>query len=103
MSDSTSDLQIKRWELNTVIVELVLLAGITSGVAVGFLSRVPALTRVPAYVVNAIGFALLGILLIPAQSILVRVYRKHQISPVSSAAWCVISAAVYVAISRLMQ
>ena len=103
MSDRLPDLQIKRWELNAVIVELVLLAGITSGVAVGFSSHVQSLAHVPLYVLNGVGFAFLGILLIPAQSILVRVHRQHQISPVSSMAWCVISAALYVVISRLMQ
>jgi hypothetical protein len=104
MSDPTPDPQIKRWELNTVIVELVVLAGITSGVAVGFLSHVQSLARVPVYVLNAIGFALLGILLIPAQSILFRVYRQQRrTSPITSVVWCVVAAGVYAVIARLMQ
>lgn len=102
MNDLKPEVQIKRWELDAVVIELIVLSGVVTGVAVGAMSRLSALAHVPLYILNAAGFAFLGMLLIPAQSILIRVHRQHQISPRNSMVWCVIGAVVYVVIARLM-
>lgn len=103
MEEIKSEFQIKRWELDAVVIELVLLSGVVTGGAVGFVARLPSLKHVPFYALNGMGLGFVGLLLIPAQSILVRVHRRHQISPIRSALWCVIGATVYVVVARLMQ
>ena len=100
--NSNLDLQIKRWELDAIVIELVVLSGVAMGVAVGFLSRLSTL-GLPLYILNGIGFAGLGMLLIPVQSILIRVHRQHQISVRGSVAWCVVGAVVFIGVSRMMQ
>jgi hypothetical protein len=102
MSDIKPEVLIKRWELDAIVIELIVLGGVATGVAIGTLSRFTALAHIPSYVLNGAGFAFLGVLLIPAQSVLVRVHRQHQISVLSSVVWCVIGAAVYIVTVRLM-
>jgi drug/metabolite transporter (DMT)-like permease len=103
MDDHKPELLIKRWELDAVVIEIIVLSGVATGVAVGFLSHLQSLKSVPFYVLNGAGFGFLGLLLIPAQSILVRVHRQHQISPIRSAVWCVVCAFLYVVVVRLLQ
>jgi hypothetical protein len=45
--DTTQEiLQIKRWELNAIVIELVVLSGVAIGAGVGFLGRLPAFAHV---------------------------------------------------------
>jgi hypothetical protein len=101
--DSAPEIQIKRWELNALVIELIVLSGVAMGVAVGFLGRLSMFAHVPREVLFAVGFGFLGVLQIPGLSLLVRAHRKHQISPRSSLAWCAVSVIVYIAVSRLLQ
>lgn len=103
MDNIKPDLPIKRWELDAFVIEVVILSGVAIGSAVGFLARLPALRHVPFYILNGMGFGLMGLLLIPAQSVLIRVHRREQISPRNSVIWCAVGVAVYVVIARLMQ
>ncbi|MGH9422779.1 MAG: hypothetical protein ACRD3J_22590 [Thermoanaerobaculia bacterium] len=103
MDDVKPDVEIKRWELDAFVIEVIILSGVAIGGAVGFLARLPALRYVPFYILNGMGFGLMGLLLIPAQSILIRVYRKEQISPGNSVIWSVVGVVVYVVIARLLQ
>ncbi len=101
--DSTPEIQIKRWELNAIVIEIIVLSGIAMGVAVGFLGRLSMFASVPRDVLFALGFGFLGLLQIPGLSLLVRAHRQHQISTRSSAVWSFLSVFIYIAISRLLQ
>jgi hypothetical protein len=101
--DSFTDVPVKRWELNAIVIEIVVLSGVTMGLAVGFLGRVPMFARLPRYVLNGIGFGFLGLLLIPGLSLLSRQRQQQQISLRSGIARCVAGAFVYMAISLLLQ
>ncbi|MDP9361887.1 MAG: hypothetical protein M3P29_10585, partial [Acidobacteriota bacterium] len=96
-------MQIKRWELNAIVIELVVLSGVAMGLAVGLLSRLSVFARVPFYVLMGVGCGFLGILQIPVLSLLGRITYQHQISPRSRIAWCVLSVFIYIAMSRLME
>jgi hypothetical protein len=101
--DTTQDiLQIKRWELNAIVIELVVLSGVAIGVGVGFLGRLPAFAHVPFEVLFGIGFAVLGILQIPGLSLLGRLHYQHQVSVRRSIEMCLVSAVVYIAVARLL-
>jgi Co/Zn/Cd efflux system component len=101
--DAAPEMQIKRWELNAIVIELIVLGGIAMGVAVGCLERFSMPARVPRDVLFGVGFAFLGLLQIPALSLLVRARRQHQVSTGSSVAWSFLSVFIYVAVSRLLQ
>lgn len=101
--DSAPEIQIKRWELNAIVIELIVLSGIAMGGVVGFLGRFSMFAHVPRDVLFALGFGFMGLLQVPALSLLVRAHRQHQISTRSSVAWCFLSVFVYIAISRLLQ
>ncbi|MEA2237582.1 MAG: hypothetical protein QOC81_2306 [Thermoanaerobaculia bacterium] len=103
MTFESEPLHIKRWELNAIVIELLLLGGVATGLAVGLIARLPMLSRIPFYVVSAIGFGFLGILLIPVQGLLVRGQRVRKQSLSSTIGWSVLSVFVYIAIARLMQ
>jgi hypothetical protein len=97
------ELQIKRWELNAIVVEFVVLGGIVMGLTIGLLGRLSMFGRIPRDVVFALGLAVLGLLQIPGLSLLSRAHRQHQVSTLSSVAWCFLSVFIYIAISRLLQ
>jgi hypothetical protein len=100
--DSAPELQIKRWELNATVIELIVLSGVAMGVTVGFLQRFPMFARVPRELLFGLGFGLLGLLQIPGVSLLTRAHRQRQISTRSSIAWCFLGVFIYIAISRLL-
>ena len=101
--DSAPEIQIKRWELNAIVIEFVVLGGVAMGLAVGFLPRFSIVARVPRDVLFALGFGFLGLLQIPGLSLISRANRQHQISMRSSVAWCFLSVFIYIAVSRLLQ
>jgi hypothetical protein len=98
--EATSELietvEIRRWELNVLLVEFMLLGGLAMASVVTFLMRVGHVSETAAF---GVGSFFLGASYIPVESILWRRSHAGQFSVVRSLLWIgtgsVVGAAVY--------
>ncbi len=103
MEQSSRILQIERLEIKAVVIEFMIFTGAAMALAAGFVSHLSIFLWIPFNVLIAIGFAALGFVLIPLQSLLTRGQGARTLAPSIRIACCVVSAVVYLAISSQMQ
>lgn len=101
--DPKSEVPIKRWELNAIMIEMIVLSGVTTGLAVGFLGRLSTFAQIPREALFGVGFVLLVVVQIPGLSVLARARGQGPMWSRSSVAWCVVGVFVYVVVARLLR
>jgi hypothetical protein len=93
--------EIAEWELNTITLELLLLSAIVTGALTGLGPRMIA-PSVPRYIWATLGFGLLGLLLVPVQSIVSRTRTGGTFSVRRAIEGVLIGTVVYGIVMRLL-
>ncbi len=84
-ADTGTDLRIRRWELNALVIEFIAFTGAAVGMAAGVLPRLRL--RVWPPVLFAAAFFVLSCALLPLESVFLRVRYQRRITPLTSLLW----------------
>ena len=103
MSTKQDVMHVRRWELNAILLQSIVFAGAVMGGVVAVLLHGALVPRVPAPIAFGLGFFVLSVLLLPAESVLQRRYYGRETAPWRVALWSAGAAVVAGALFALLR